>query len=130
MFRQKDSVVVPAGDAAGLARYLMRSPVSLERLSWDEGTGEIVYVAKLSHGHDVAADLRHEQRLPEERFDPLEFIARLVLHIAEPKRHLIRYFGAYASIVRARRRSQAPAEHLLAATSRPPAPPTDHPPAP
>jgi hypothetical protein len=50
--------------------------------------------------------------MPSPAPDPLEFVARLVLHIAEPKRHLIRYLGAYASIVRARRRSRAPAEHF------------------
>jgi hypothetical protein len=51
----------------------------------------------------------------------LSVVARLVLHIAEPKRHLIRYFGAYAAVVRARTRDLA--EHRPQPTPTPqPAP--------
>jgi hypothetical protein len=124
-FSADNSATVAAGDSTGLARlarYLMRSPVSLDRLTWDEETGEIVYLAKRGHVHDDA-EPRPDQPLPEERFDPLEFIARLVIHIAEPKRHQIRYFGEYASRVRARRATRTPAEDSPSPASAQPAPP-------
>ena len=38
----------------------------------------------------------------EERFDPLEFVARLLMHAPEPRLHTVRYFGAYSSVARAR----------------------------
>jgi hypothetical protein len=119
-FSVDNSVVVDASDTAGLARlarYLMRSPVSLERLRWDDATGSILYRPK--HGHDdhdleVAAPI-------EERWEPLEFIARLLLHVAEPRRHMVRYYGAYAAVVRARRRHD-----LEAANPTSPAPEAAH----
>ena len=33
--------------------------------------------------------------------DPLEFLARVLIHIPEPKKHLVHFFGAYANRVRA-----------------------------
>ncbi|NWF99997.1 MAG: transposase, partial [Thermoanaerobaculaceae bacterium] len=39
--------------------------------------------------------------------DPKEFLARVLMHIPEPRRHVIRYYGAYSSVVRARRARQA-----------------------
>jgi hypothetical protein len=122
-FSVDNSVRVAAGDTPGLARlarYLTRSPVSLERLSWDEAAAEIVYVARSSQAHDGSA------APVEQRFDPLEFIARLVLHIAEPKRHQVRYFGAYAAVVRARTRDLAERRPRPTPTP-PPAPPSDLP---
>jgi len=41
--------------------------------------------------------------------DPLGLFARIVMHIPEPRRHVIRYNGAYPSVVRARRIRQAAA---------------------
>jgi hypothetical protein len=33
-------------------------------------------------------------------------LARVLIHLPEPRRHLVRYYGAYSSVVRARRRAQ------------------------
>ena len=44
-----------------------------------------------------------------ERIDELEFLARVVTQLPEPRKHSIRYYGYYAAVVRARRR-QANAE--------------------
>jgi len=44
------------GDAVeGLARYLVRPPVSLERMHWDESSDEVVYRRK-GQGHQPAAE--------------------------------------------------------------------------
>ena len=68
-----------------LARYIMRPPISLERVQWG-GEGVVHYRAK--GGHDG-------RTLPAgdtaEAFDPAEFVARVIMHIPEPRRHLVRY---------------------------------------
>jgi len=80
-----------------LARYIMRPPISLERMRWD-GVGEVRYRRKGGH-EDPALN-----RDPVDTFDPLEFLARVIMHIPEPRRHLARYYGAYSNVSRGRRR--------------------------
>ena len=83
-----------------LARYIMRPPISLERIRWS-GDGEVLYQPK--GGHDGRA------RQPgdvAEAFDPAEFLARVIMHIPEPRRHLVRYYGWYSNVSRGRRRRQ------------------------
>jgi len=83
-----------------LARYIMRPPISLERIRWD-GDGEVFYQPK--GGHDGRA------RPPgdvAEAFDPAEFLARVIMHIPEPRGHLVRYYGAYSNVSRGKRRRQ------------------------
>ena len=80
-----------------LARYIMRPPVSLERMAWD-GEGEVRYRRK--GGHEDPA-LRLD---PVETFDPAEFLARVIMHIPEPRRHLVRYYGWYSNVSRGKRR--------------------------
>lgn len=70
-----------------VARYVMRPPLSLARMRLSGG--EVVYEAK--DGSRV------------ERFDPLDFVARVLMHAPEPRLHTVRYFGAYSSVARARR---------------------------
>jgi len=41
---------------------------------------------------------------PVETFDPLEFLARVIMHIPEPRRHLVRYYGWYSNVSRGKRR--------------------------
>jgi hypothetical protein len=81
-----------------LARYIMRPPISLERVQWG-GEGVVHYRAK--KGHDG-------RTLPPgdaaEAFDPAEFVARVIMHIPEPRRHLVRYYGWYSNVSRGRRR--------------------------
>jgi len=38
-------------------------------------------------------------------FDPLDFLARLLMHIPQPKLHTVRYYGHYSSVARAHRRA-------------------------
>ena len=87
-----------------LARYIMRPPISLERVEWG-GEGVVHYRAK--GGHDgrtlPAADTA-------EAFDPAEFVARVIMHIPEPRRHLVRYYGWYSNVSRGKRR-KAGREH-------------------
>jgi len=80
-----------------LARYIMRPPISLERMAWD-GEGEVRYRRKGGH-EDLASRLD-----PVETFDPSEFLARVIMHIPEPRRHMVRYYGAYSNVSRGKRR--------------------------
>ena len=45
-----------------------------------------------------------------EAFDPAEFLARVIMHIPEPRRHLVRYYGAYSNVSRGKRRRQDEAD--------------------
>jgi len=38
-----------------------------------------------------------------EAFDPAEFVARVIMHIPEPRRHLVRYYGWYSNVSRGKR---------------------------
>jgi len=76
-------------EAVRLGRYGIRCPLVLERLSWDETSGEVVYRARAGHrdgrGHSVA------------RWEVLEFLARLLDHVPELGQQLLRSWGCYSN---------------------------------
>jgi len=80
------------------ARYIMRPPISLERIRWS-GEGKVLYRPK--GGHDGRA---RQLGSSAETFDPAEFLARVIMHIPDPRRHLVRYYGAYSNVSRGKRR--------------------------
>ncbi len=46
-----------------------------------------------------------------ERIDAMEFVARVLVQIPDPRRHLVRYYGAYSNASRGKRKkAAAPAE--------------------
>ena len=96
------------GDGDGLerlARYLARPPVSLQRMEWDRETGEVVY--RTGRGHAEERGSEDDRSDDVERIDELEFLARVVTQLPEPRKHSIRYYGYYAAVVRAKRRRAA-----------------------
>ena len=97
-------VFVPPRDgreSEALVRYMMRPAVSLARLLFTPGSHGVVYLPKA--GHD---DIE-----PTERIDAMEFVARVPVQIPDPRRHLVRYYGAYSNACRAKRKkAAAPAE--------------------
>jgi len=91
------SVKVEPEDEASvqrLARYILRPPVSLERMAWDEGSDEVVYTGKARKGQPGV----------EARMDALDFLARVIAYIPEPRQHTVRYYGWYSKASRGRRR--------------------------
>ncbi len=80
-----------------LVRYIMRPPVSLERMQWD-GAGPVRY--RLLPGHDTR--LLTEEG--DEVIDPADFLARVLMHVPEPRRHRVRYYGWYSNASRGKRR--------------------------
>jgi hypothetical protein len=75
-----------------LVRCMMRPPVSLSRLHFTAGSHEVVYVPKA--GHD---DIEPTEG---ERIDAMEFVARVLVQIPDPRRRLVRYYGASADATR------------------------------
>ena len=73
-----------------LCRYIVRCPVSLQRLHYDKKSNYVLYQP------------RSENR-EAELLNPLDFLARVLIHIPEPHQHSILYYGHYAR----RRRKQA-----------------------
>jgi Putative transposase len=105
-FSVHNRVYVPPGDSRGLealVRYMMRPPVSLSRLSFTPGSHEVVYARK--GGHDELEPTEGE------RIDAMEFVARTLVQIPDPRRHSVRYYGFYSNAARGKRKkAAAPAE--------------------
>jgi len=87
--------------AVRLGRYMIRCPIVLERLAWDEGAGQVVCRSRPA---------RRSGPFPAEaRWDVLEFLARVVDHVPEPSQQMVRYWGYYANAARGKRRKAAEA---------------------
>jgi hypothetical protein len=69
-----------------LACYLMRPPVNLSRLRYHPDSSLVLYQPKTHTELDDPA-----------LTDPLEFLARVLIHIPEPRKHLVHFYGAYAN---------------------------------
>jgi len=77
-----------------MVRYMLRPPLSLERMSYTEGSDEVLYSRKRSNGRPGR----------KERFDALDFLARVISQVQEPKLHSMHYLGHYSNVSRGRRR--------------------------
>jgi hypothetical protein len=85
------------------ARYLVRCPLSLERLSILDD--ELVsYAAKEDNA---------ENKPESKTFSPLEFLAELSQHIPNTYEQLIRYYGYYSARSRGARRREAEHKKLV-----------------
>ncbi len=60
-----------------------------------------------------------------EAVDPGDFLARVIMHIPQPRRHLVRYYGWYSNVSRGKRRN-AEREYAkpVSAVDGPPSSPT------
>jgi hypothetical protein len=78
-------------EAERVGKYMIRPLLSLERLSFSEKEGQVIY--------------RYGESTEEvERMDHLEFIARVTSHIPDKGQVTIRYSGLYANAHRGKRR--------------------------
>ena len=78
----------------------MRPPIGLERMAWG-GVGEVRYRRKREHQSTGLGECEVEA------VDPGEFLARVIMHIPEPRPHLVRYCGWYSHVSRGKRRTAA-----------------------
>ena len=78
-----------------LCRYIVRCPVSLPRLHYDTKSKFVLYQPR---SKNTKAELLH----------PLEFLARVLIHVPEPNQHSILYYGEYARRRRNNSRKKPP----------------------
>ena len=100
-FHVHTAVWVPEEDrafATRLARYCARNPVALERLTYDRAAKAVTYRSDKSEGPTAGT----------ETVDPLEFLARVLLHIPDKGHVTARYYGWYANRPRGMRRQAEP----------------------
>jgi len=100
-------------DATGIeriGRYLLRCPVSLERIHWTPGAKTLFYQGKASHDDPFANDPQGET------LDIFEFLARVLSQIPEPRMHGPHYFGPYSSRARAVRKKNLEFKTLTSGT--------------
>ena len=74
--------------AARLGRYMARCPIVLDRLEWDADREEVVVHPRPSRRGGPFGE--------PERLDVLEFLARVLDHVPEPRRQQVRYWGWYS----------------------------------
>jgi len=86
-------------NAVRLGQYMIRCPLVLERLNWDDERAEVTYQARPKRSKGPSAGIA--------RWDVLKFIAR----ITEPGQQLIRNWGYYANASRAKRRRESGIEN-------------------
>ena len=99
-FSVHNGVRVAPGDTEGrkkLAQYMLRAPLSLEKMSYDAKTGMVLY---RSHMHKGLK--RNFQLMPGAQW--LELLCR---HIPDRFEHLVRYVGWYSTRVRGERARKA-----------------------
>ena len=85
--------------ATRLARYCARNPVALERLTYDRTAKAVTYRSDKSEGPTAGT----------ETADPLEFLARVLVHIPDKGHVTTRYYGWYANRPRGMGRQADPA---------------------
>jgi hypothetical protein len=78
---------------------MMRPPVSLARLQLLPGSDQVLHFPK--GGGDDPGSPRPE------RFDAMEYVARVLAQIPPPRKHLVRYHGFYSNAARGKRRAVA-----------------------
>jgi len=94
-----------------LARYCVHPPIALDRLHYDQQSRQVNYDAK-NHRPSAAPDSPASAPCPA-----LDFLAALCTHIPDAGQQLIRYYGQWSHLRRARARH----------SSSPPAQPTHSP---
>ena len=101
-FHVHTAVWVPEVDrafATRLVRYCARNPIALERLTYDRAAKAVTYRSDKSEGPTAGT----------ETADPLEFLARVLVHIPDQGHVTTRYYGWYANRPRGMRRQAEPA---------------------
>ena len=101
-FHVHTAVWVPEVDrafATRLVRYCARNPIALERLTYDRAAKAVTYRSDKSEGPTAGT----------ETADPLEFLARVLVHVPDKGHVTTRYYGWYANRPRGMRDKATPA---------------------
>ncbi len=115
------AVRLGADDTVGrerLAQYMLRCPVSLQRMIRVTDQGQVLYVAEKKSCRRLpkpaSADLFGDVPRNFQVLDPLDFIAEFTQHLPDARKHLTRSFGWYSNKSRGMR-AKADGEHRHAA---------------
>jgi hypothetical protein len=73
-----------------LAEYLLRASFSLEKITWNESSGKVIYRSKRSW---------HTKR-NFQIFEAVDFLAATVEHIPPKGQQTVRYYGLYSNKIR------------------------------
>ena len=106
-FSVDNSVCIARDDEVGitnLAQYIIRSPFSTSKISYNDDTGMVVYRSKMTHG---------KNKKNFKIFTAEEFIAAITQHIPNKSFQLVRYFGWYSNRMRGEREKQESAEEKV-----------------
>jgi hypothetical protein len=88
-FSVDNSVTVYPSDEQGLerlARYMIRSPVSLQRLNYIPETQQVLYQSNKGHDQEDS-----------DVIDSMEFLARVLMHVPDLNKAYIRNYGIYSN---------------------------------
>ena len=109
-FSVDDTVYIPSGDRKKLQKlveYIVRAPVSLERILRVSDDGTVIYRSEKNgcHGYpdDKGKDPVPGARRNYEVFTALEFLQQLLQHVPPKHFSLVRYSGWYSSRTRGHR---------------------------
>jgi len=80
-----------------LAQYIIRNTFSVEKLTYNEQSGMVIYHSKMSHGKDKKNFAIYTAE---------EFIAAITQHIPSKSFQMIRYYGWYSNKNRGMREKQ------------------------
>jgi len=81
---------VASSDVEGrkrLAEYLLRAPFSLEKITWNESTGKVIYRSKRNWHTKCNFQI----------FEAVDFLAATVEHIPPKGQQTVRYYGLYSN---------------------------------
>lgn len=113
-FSVDKSVALAAGDTAGLERlaaYMVRCPISLDRIVSVGDDGQVVYRAEkpTCQPFPILGNPKLFRGISRnfEVFDPLEFLAEVTQHIPDPGMQMVRYYGWYSNKMRGQRTKAA-----------------------
>jgi len=96
-FSVDNSVCLARNDEAGitnLAQYIIHSPFSTQKISYNDDSGMVVYRSKMTHG-------KNKKNFSISAAE--EFIAAITQHIPAKNFQLVRYFGWYSNRMRGER---------------------------
>jgi len=80
-----------------VAQYILRNPFSLDKMTYNDTNGMVIYRSKMTHGRN---------RKNFNAYTAEEFIAAITQHIPEKSFQMVRYFGWYSNKSRGMRLKQ------------------------
>ena len=99
-FSVDNSVRIAADNQEGqitLAQYIIRNTFSVEKLTYNEQSGMVIYHSKMTHG---------KGKKNFEVYTAEEFVAAITQHIPSKSFQMVRYYGYYANKSRGMRKKK------------------------